>query len=86
MVLLLSILLAVVVAWYVTEPYFAVESGFTIANLDANSLSDQRARCVQVLKDLELDFMTGKVSEQDYGEMRRSLSAELAEILKKLDA
>jgi hypothetical protein len=48
-------------------------------------LSDQRERFVQVLRDLELDFQTEKISAEDYASMRASVSAELGQVLSRLD-
>lgn len=84
--MLVCVCLAVIVSWQILVPHLslgapqAVESG-----KQALSLADQRARCVQVLKDLELDFSTHKISREDYELSRRSISAELAQILRELD-
>ena len=48
-------------------------------------LSDQRERFLQVLRDLELDYQTEKISAGDYASMRASVSAELGEVLARLD-
>jgi len=54
-------------------------------DLASKGLVEQKERFVQVLKDLELDFATGKLTQDDYTQMRNSISLELAGILKKLD-
>lgn len=45
----------------------------------------EREMVLAGLRDLEDDRETGKVGEQDYGELRARLSARAVEILKRLD-
>ncbi len=45
----------------------------------------EREMILAGLRDLEDDRDTGKVGEQDYGELRARLSARAVEILKRLD-
>ncbi len=52
---------------------------------DFDGLSDQRERFMQVLRDLELDYQTEKISSADYASMRASVSAELGQVLARLD-
>ena len=89
-----------VLVWYVLTPKLqaaALSQDLPSAHLDSQGaalqerreafegLSDQRERFLQVLRDLELDYQTEKISAGDYASMRASVSAELAEVLARLD-
>jgi len=37
------------------------------------------------LKDIEFDYTTGKLSEEDYGALREKFTAEAADVLKEID-
>lgn len=76
---------ALLVSWLVISPYLVERSAVASADMGRIPLEDQRARCIQVLKDLELDYSTQKISQDDYESSRLALSAELAGILEKLD-
>ena len=84
--LLASILFAFFVAWLLVKPHVEVLGPGIQGNSETIlSLNDQKARCVQVIKDLDLDFSTGKLSKEDYERMRKSLTMELAGILTRID-
>ena len=81
--LFVTIFLSVIVAWALAIPHLRAvsDTGGEFATggvLDA--LTEQKDRCVQLLKDLELDFSTGKLSDTDYSRMRGALTAELAQL------
>lgn len=46
------------------------------------ALGDRKERLFQMLRDLELDFSTGKVGEADYAALRAHTMTELAAVLK----
>jgi hypothetical protein len=48
------------------------------------NLNDQRERCIQVLRDLELDFATGKITHDEYQKIRSSVGRELIAIVDAL--
>ena len=77
---------ALLAAFFVLSPFFSKSEGPVLdpASEKYQSLYDQRDRCLQVLKDLELDFSTQKLTETDYQEMKRSVSLELSKILKQI--
>lgn len=80
-----AIVLSFIIAWYLLRPFFAsaVTSGGEVVS-DRESLLDQKERCLQVLKDLELDFSLKKISDKDYATMKSSLQRELATVLQRL--
>lgn len=84
-----SIVLAALVAWYLVAPLWVTEGsgGADRAGDDpAEGLADQKARCLQVLRDLELDYTTGKISTTDYEQTKTRLGVEFAAILERIDA
>lgn len=86
MALILSILFSISAAWFVVIPLSRGELlSCDEALLSQDSLSDQRDRFVQMLRDLELDYATAKVSLSDYEQTKYDLSIQLSEILNKLE-
>ena len=79
-----TLLLSALVAWYLVLPHLTSVVVQGIGH-DQSSLIDQKERCVQVIKDLELDYATQKVSEGDYLMTRSALERELAGILVRLE-
>lgn len=81
-----ALALSILVAWWLLAPLVrgTAEAAPEFAGT-REALLDQRDRCRQVLKDLDLDFAMGKVPEGDYEITRQRLTAELAGILEKLD-
>ena len=84
---LAAILLAVVVAFYLLRPHFIHGLGRSqsSAAIAREALLDQKERCVQVLKDLDLDYATGKIGEAEFQRVRAALTAELGGLLVRLD-
>ena len=84
----LSIILATLVAWMLVRPHLQAESSGDAAIENSavlQNLLDQKERCVQVLKDLELDQAMHKLQATDYADTRGRLSAELAGLLKQIE-
>lgn len=78
--------LTLAVCWWILRPHFEPTlsaSSFSDAPVQS-TLHDQRERCVQVLKDLELDLATGKLSPEEYARMRASVGHELLTIVDKI--
>lgn len=77
--------LSAAVMWFLIRPHFDEnESGVSASPVIDSVLSDQRERCVQVLKDLELDLATGKLNAEEYARMRASVGHELLSIVDRL--
>lgn len=79
--------ISLLVAWYLATPFFRTatdDSSFEV-DQETQGLLDQKGRCVQVIKDLELDYATKKVSEGDFLETQTNLMGELSAILKRLE-
>ncbi|MCO6429430.1 MAG: hypothetical protein J5J00_01095 [Deltaproteobacteria bacterium] len=82
-----ALLLSAAAAWYVFRPLIIENSPAAVQNVSGRELKllDAKQRLVQMLRDLELDRSTDKMSEQEYDTLKRTLSLELASILKELD-
>lgn len=81
-----SLLLSLGVAWLVLSPLFEV--GMRHDSCDADPLGpllDAKERSLRSLKDLEMDFAMGKVSREDFEQSRKTLTAEVASILDKIN-
>lgn len=79
-----SLVLSLFVVWFVLSPLFepALPShGGVSNNGDVGPLLDAKERALRAIKDLELDFSMGKLSQEDFDQSRRSLTAEVAAIL-----
>ncbi|MCB9029446.1 MAG: hypothetical protein H6619_00185 [Deltaproteobacteria bacterium] len=49
------------------------------------TLTDEKERFLQILRDLELDLKTNKISEDEHLQVSNSIKAELANTMKELD-
>jgi hypothetical protein len=87
--LALACLLGLAFLAYLLLP-IALEAGGTLlrpsgARSELGDLYIQREGTYATLKDLDFDFETGKLIEQDYRELRARYSAEAARILTRID-
>ena len=60
-------------------------AGLSSARSELEDLFVQREGTYATLKELEFDFETGKLVEQDYRELRARYSAEASRILQRID-
>ena len=79
--------LSIIAAWYILNPIFGNSTFSAGAGVETTMtvLMDQKDRSVYMLRDLELDYTTGKLSEEEYNSLKLELSYELAEVIKKID-
>jgi hypothetical protein len=80
---ILALLAAVV--WVVSAPLRRPHAGGVPERSRLAELEAAREAKYREIRDAELDFRTGKLSEEDYGELDRSLRAEAVAILRDLD-
>lgn len=78
--------LAVFFAWYILRPgrLSNGESDHHDA-VGARVTMEQKERLINMLRDLELDFSTGKLTEAEYTRMRHAISHDLSEIMLKTE-
>ena len=84
--MLLSFALSLLVAFFLLRPLLSSERASALAvHGELQALLDRKSRHVQLLKDLELDFSTSKITQQDYEQMKEALMLEFAQTLKQID-
>lgn len=82
---LIVIVLLAVVVWLVSGP---LRAGAATEDRDAAHRADletAKEAKYREIRDAELDFRTGKLSEADWRELDRELRVEAADLLRRLD-
>lgn len=85
--MLICAALSFVCAWYLLKPMFSASEMFS-QTADQTSLMvllDQKTRSINMLRDLELDYSTSKLSKEEYDSIKAELSFDLAEVMGKID-
>jgi DNA repair exonuclease SbcCD ATPase subunit len=77
----LSFLLLLVVVYLIARPFLVPE----VAAIGRSDLEDDRARLRARLDDLEMEYSTGKLAEEDYQTERTARTAELDRTERALD-
>ena len=88
--------LIIIVCLYVCYPFFLKRNdpGLYIEEEDENIPDDEKSlkylqyekdRIYRAIKEIEFDFGLGKLSDDDYSELRKSYIYQAAEIVKKMD-
>ena len=82
-----SLVLSLLVVWYVLGPLFESalpNYGAAVQPGTLGPLLASKERALRSLKDLEMDFSMGKLSQEDFDQSKRSISTEVAEILAEI--
>jgi hypothetical protein len=79
---------AVAAAWVIAGPLRAGRSEADDAALEAQfaDLENAKEARYREIREAEMDFRTGKLSEEDWKAIDRQLRAEAVELLRRLDA
>ena len=77
--------LLLVVVWFVSGPLRSRQADEVAESAERADLEAARDAKYREIRDAELDFRTGKLSEADWRVLDRGLRAEAVEILRKLD-
>lgn len=85
LVALLTLLLLAVVIAVVSAPLLRVRAAHTPESSDLEELRTAREAKYRELRDLELDYRTGKLSEDDYRATDGALRAEALELLNRIE-
>ena len=83
--MILIIVALAVVVWVVSGPLRRGEDPETVETGRRAALQAAKEAKYREIRDAELDWRTGKLSEADYREQDRRLRAEAVEILRELD-
>jgi hypothetical protein len=79
------ILALALVVWFVSAPLRNPENPDLAPAGDRAALEATKEAKYREIRDAEIDWRTGKLSEDDYREQDRRLRAEAVEILRELD-
>ena len=84
------ILLAAVVSYLVVSPIFKAKTlqgnwGKHDSNHRAGDLVERKETIYAAIKDIEFDYQMGKLSEEDFKELRQQYKDEAIGLLKKID-
>ena len=82
---ILVILALAVVVWVVSAPLRHGEPPEVADAAQRDALEAAKDAKYREIRDAELDWRTGKLSDEDYREQDRRLRAEAVEILRELD-
>jgi hypothetical protein len=74
-----------VVVWVVTGPLRSRHDGEAAESAERADLEAARDAKYREIRDAELDYRTGKLSEADWRSLDRGLRADAVEILRRLD-
>jgi hypothetical protein len=83
-VLAIAVLLALVV-WFVGAPLRNPSSAVEAETDAQRALETAKESKYAEIRDVELDYRTGKLSEEDFRAIDRQLRAEAVEILRQID-
>lgn len=75
--------LLLVVAYLIARPLIAPTS--EAEERSRSALEDEKSRLFDTIRDLDLDFTTGKLAEDDYRKLRARSLAEAAEVMRAID-
>lgn len=78
-----SLLVSLAVTGYLVWPFFSDEKQIAEIGKEAQILADSRQRCIQILKDLELEYSLGNMDADDYQTTRLRIEKELAAYLQE---
>ena len=78
-----SFLLLLAVAYMIARPLFATEEAFEEA--EDSKLLAEKERQLADIRELDMDFATGKLTEEDYRTLRARSLAEAAAAMRALD-
>ena len=85
MELVLILLVVAGAVWIITAPLRGTRHSDEQLEADRAELEALREAKYREIRDAELDFRTGKLSEGDWQGLDRTLRAEAVELLKRLD-
>ena len=73
--------------WLVVWPFFeSRRPAVPVALLELQELEAEKERLLGEIHDLELDWQTGKLSEDDYRAIEAGLKTRAVEVLKEIEA
>lgn len=86
MTTVVSLAIALLTVGFVLSPLFRRHTSTEEPNETIEDLLAQRDNLYATIKDLEFDYLAGKLDAQDYQSLRSKYEAEAIEVLRQLDA
>ncbi len=84
-----ALLLGFAALGFVAAPLFrkdaAEQEQLAAAHSERQDLTSRREMVLAALKDLEDDYATGKIDDNDYNQLKSQLSEKAVDIMKRLD-
>src|SRR5688572_24937762 len=73
--------------WLAVWPFFERERlPVPVALLELQELETEKGRLLGEIHDLQLDYETGKLSEEDYGALEARLKARAVDVMREIEA
>lgn len=88
MTMVMFFVLALSVSLFVVYPIVQTKKGLRYkigSNHRARELEDRKEAIYAAIKDIEFDYQMGKLSEEDFTELRQQYKEEAISLLKKID-
>lgn len=89
MTLVAFIIVAAFFAIYVALPYFERDfkkKRLEFGETEKENLTHRKNEILEALRDLEYDHKMRKVSDQDYSQLKESITKEAVDVMRKLDS
>ncbi|MCB0343999.1 MAG: hypothetical protein KDD66_02735 [Bdellovibrionales bacterium] len=84
--LIVSFMLSLIAAWSIVVPFFSTEAEPVGVSSGDSALQDLKDRLFRELEELEFDFRSARISQDEYKDMKGRLSVSIAEVLGQLDS
>jgi hypothetical protein len=81
--IIIAVILGLLSAWLLISPHL-VSSTDNTDQRRSNTLVEEKERLLQILRDLELDKDTYKISNEEFALMNQQIRAELGQVLEKI--
>lgn len=78
-----AVFLGLLSAWLLISPHLVASSSAT-SQRRSDTLMEEKDRLLQILRDLELDKDTQKISNEEFAIMNQQIRLELGEVLEKI--
>lgn len=88
MALAIAVVLSLIVIAYIGYPFYQARQKKISFELNhrAEELETRKSEIYAAIKDIEFDYQMGKLSEEDYRELRNQYRSQAVALLKEIDA
>lgn len=81
--LIVAVMLGMLSAWFLISPHLVGKTD-VVDRRRSNTLVEEKERLLQILRDLELDKDTHKISDEEFAVMNQEIRSELGQVLEKI--